>query len=98
MSPVQVAVIPVGEFANEKAQEVFEKIKEAGFRVELYDENEGFGKRIRKAKKEKLPYFIIIGEKDIEAGKVTLENRDTGESQQLSLEEVLEIFEKDNKK
>jgi threonyl-tRNA synthetase len=97
MSPVQTAVIPVGEFANERAEEVFEKIKEAGFRVELYDENEGFGKRVRKAKKEKLPYFIIIGEKDMEAGKITLESRNTGESRQLSLEEVLEIFKGENK-
>jgi len=96
MSPVQVAVIPVGEFANDKAGEIFEKIKEAGFRVELYDENEGFGKRVRKAKKEKLPYFIVIGEKDIETGKVTLENRDTGESKQMTVDEVIEKFQKEN--
>ena len=96
MSPVQVAVIPVGEFANEVARETFEKIKEAGFRVELYDENEGFGKRVRKAKKEKLPYFIVIGEKDIEAGKLTLESRDKEKSEQLTLEEILEKFKKEN--
>ncbi len=95
MSPVQVAVIPVGEFANDKAKEIFKEIKEAGFRVELYDENEGFGKRVRKAKKEKLPYFIIIGEKDMEAGKITLESRD-GNSEQLDIQEVLEIFKKEN--
>ena len=95
MSPVQVAIIPVGEFANEKAEEISEKIKKAGFRIKLYNENEGFGKRVRKAKKEKLPYFIILGEKDIEAGKLTLENRDSEESQQLSFNEVLKIFEKE---
>jgi threonyl-tRNA synthetase len=45
----------------------------------------------------KLPYFIIIGEKDIEKNKITLENRDSGESKQISLEELKEIFEKENK-
>jgi threonyl-tRNA synthetase len=45
----------------------------------------------------KLPYFIIIGEKDIEENKITLENRDSGESKQISLEELKEIFEKENK-
>lgn len=96
LSPVQAKIIPVGDFANEYAESIYGELKN-DFRMELDDTANGFGKKVRSAKKEKLPYFIIIGEKDMEDGKVTLESRDSGESQQLSLEEIKELFRKENK-
>jgi threonyl-tRNA synthetase len=95
-SPVQAKVIPVGDFANDYAENIFNKLKE-NFRVEFDDSNNGFGKKVREAKKQKLPYFIIIGEKDMEEKKVTLESRDSGESKQISIEELVNIFEEENK-
>ena len=97
LAPIQVKIIPVGDFANDYAKNIFEELKKENFRVELDDSNDGFGKKVRKAKKEKLPYFIIIGQQDIDENKITLESRDSGESKQLSLEEVREIFKKENK-
>jgi len=96
LSPVQAKIIPVGDFANEYAENIFNQLKEKGFRVELDDSKNGFGKKVRQAKKEKIPYFIIVGDKDIEAQKLTLESRN-GESKQLSLEETEKLFIDENK-
>ncbi len=89
LSPVQVAVIPVRENHKENAKKVYEKLLSNGIRVEFYDEDENLGKKVRKAKNEKIPYTIIIGDKDIEAKKVTLESRDKGPLGQLNEEEVI---------
>lgn len=86
----------MGEFANDYARKVFEELKK-DYRVELDDSKDSFGKKVRKAKKMKLPYFIIIGQKDIDENKLTLESRDSGESKQITLEELKEIFEKENR-
>ena len=80
LSPVQVAVIPVADAHTAYASEVAEKLKATEFRIEFDDSNESMGKKIRHAKKAKLPYFIVIGDKEIEDKTVTLESRDTGES------------------
>jgi len=98
-APVQVAVIPVNAEAHgERASEVVTALKHAGFRVSHDTDNkDGMGKMVRNAKKQKYPYWIIIGDADIEAGKVTLESRDTGENEQLTLEEVTERFTEENK-
>jgi threonyl-tRNA synthetase len=75
LSPVQVKVIPIAEPHHEYARTVVSELKKAGLRIELDDSNESLGKRIRETKLEKIPYTIIIGDKDIEAGKITLESR-----------------------
>jgi len=97
LSPVQAKIIPVGDFANKYADNIFNELKNNNFRVEFDDSKNGFGKKVRQAKKEKIPYFIIIGEKDIEANKITLEIRDKENSEQLTLEEILEKFKKEDK-
>ena len=89
LSPAQVAVIPVAEAHNEYAKGVYEKLVAASFRVEIDTSNESMGKKVRHAKKERLPYFLIIGDTDIEAGTVTVESRDTGESTAMSVDELL---------
>jgi threonyl-tRNA synthetase len=92
ISPVQVKVIPVAETHYDKAKEIRKSLKEKGWRVEIDEEDDSFGKKIRKAKKEKVPYFIILGDDDIGVGKVTLEER-SGQSSQITLEEVIQKFE-----
>ena len=92
-SPTQVAVIPIAEPHNEYAKSVYEALVNGGYRTTIDTSKDGFGKKVRAAKKEKLPYFIVIGDQDIEAKKVTLESRDTGESKQLTIEEVLTRFQ-----
>lgn len=84
LSPTQIAVIPVAESHHEYAKEVYESLKAVGLRAELENSNDSLGKKIRKAKQAKLPYFAVIGDKEIKDKAVTLESRD-GSSQELSL-------------
>jgi threonyl-tRNA synthetase len=92
LSPIQVKVIPVAEAHSEAARKVHESLRSQFVRSEIDLSNDSFGKKIRNAKTSKIPYFIIIGEKDIAAGKVTLESRDKGQVGQLAIEEVLKRF------
>jgi len=94
-APVQLAIIPVADVHNEYAKDVYDTLKEAGFRVELDDENESMGKKIRNAKKSKLPYFIVIGDKEVSDSTVTLESRDTESNQTLSIDALLEKLTKE---
>jgi threonyl-tRNA synthetase len=68
---------------------VHDKLVAAGFRSKIDTDNESMGKKVRNAKKDKLPYFLIIGDKDIADSTVTVESRDTGESTAMSIDELL---------
>jgi threonyl-tRNA synthetase len=89
LSPTQLVIIPVAEAHTEYTQNIHEQLIQAGFRVDLDNSKDSMGKKIRNAKKEKLPYFLVIGDKEIENKTVTLESRDTGESTTLSVDELL---------
>lgn len=90
LSPVQLAIIPVADAHTEYAAEVAEMLRQQNFRVELDDGNDSMGKKIRAAKQQKLPYFIVIGDKEIESKTVTLESRDSDESEALSVDDLLQ--------
>ncbi len=92
MAPVQVAIIPIGDAHLETASRLHERLKSQGFRSQLMDPKDNFGKRIKRAKDDRIPYFVVIGDKDVEAQKVTLESRDDGQLGQKSAEEVVELF------
>jgi len=100
LSPVQVKVIPVRENHNEYAKEVFEMLKQNNIRTELNDADENLGTKVRDAKNKKIPYWIVIGDKEIEAKKVTLESRDNGQLGQMEKEDLVKklLEEKKNKK
>lgn len=86
LSPTQVAVIPVAEAHHEYAASVAEALKAIGIRVDYDDSKESMGKKIRNAKKNKLPYFLVIGDKEVEDKTVTVEKRD-GTSSVMKLDE-----------
>jgi len=90
MSPVQIKVLPIAEAHHEYANEVYNTLTENGFRVELDNSDEGFGKKVRQAKLDKVPYFIVIGDEDVKVNKVTLESRDSGQIGAISVDEVLD--------
>lgn len=75
LSPVQVVVLPISEHQQKYASVIYEKIKEFDIRIELDDSNESLGKRIRKAKMQKVPYIIVIGDKEKEGEVITVEGR-----------------------
>lgn len=96
LSPVQVKVIPVRESHNAYAQEVYDLLKENGIRAEVDLEDENLGKKVRQAKNEKIPYWIVLGDKEVESKEVTVESRGAdGEGQKIgsiNIEKFLEIL------
>lgn len=89
LSPVQVKVIPVRSNHNEYAKEIYKLLKENGIRAELDDAEVNLGGKVRDAKNNKIPYWIVLGDKEIEAKKITLESRDAGQLGQFSKEELI---------
>ncbi len=75
LAPVQVRVLPVSEKQADYAQEVTNILLDAGVRVETDDADESLGKRIHAAKSEKIPYVLVVGDKEIESKTVSVEKR-----------------------
>ena len=92
LAPTQVKVIPIGPTHEEFAKKVHDALRSKMIRSEIDTSNNGFGKKIREAKTSRVPYFIIIGDKDIAVNKVTLESRDEGQVGQKDLSEIVEMF------
>ncbi len=90
LMPVQVRVIPVTERSNAYAEQVTARLQEAGIRAEADLSNERMNAKIRNAQLEKIPYMLIVGDKEVEEGTVSLRTR-TGEKQNnISLETFIE--------
>ncbi|MEI6346183.1 MAG: threonine--tRNA ligase [bacterium] len=89
LAPTQVKIIPIGEAHHAAASAAHTALVAAGVRSELCLGNEGFGKLVRQAKTDKIPYFVVIGDKDLAASAVTLESRDKGNLGQMKAEEVV---------
>ncbi len=75
LAPTQVQVVPIGERQSDFAMTIHGALREAGIRTEIDNSNESLGKKIRAAKSEKIPYVIVIGDKEVESGKLTIETR-----------------------
>lgn len=88
LSPIQIKVLPVSENQLEYARDIAQKLKGAGIRAELDASNETLGKKVRSAKLEKVPYTLVIGEKEISSGDLTLESRE-GEKNTHKLPELI---------
>ena len=88
LSPVQAKVLPIGEAHQAYATSVFEQLRNAGIRAELDLSNETLGKKIREAKTQKIPYLLVIGDKEVESKTVTVESR-AGNQGAVKLDELL---------
>ena len=95
LSPTHAYVIPVRDSNYEVAKEITKYLQTQGLRIKYAESDGSFGKKVREAKDNKVPYTIIIGDKDMESGVVTLESRDAGKIGQLTKEAVLEKLSKE---
>jgi len=75
LSPVQVKLLTVTDRADDYAREVCRRFEDAGVRIELDDRNEKIGKKIREATLEKIPYMLVVGDRDVENGTVSVRRR-----------------------
>jgi len=87
LSPVQVKMLPVTDRAADYAREIAAKLDAQGFRVEVDGRNEKIGKKIREAQLEKIPYMLVVGDRDMEAGTVSVRHRAEGDLGAMSLEQ-----------
>ena len=99
LSPVQVKVLPVSEKSLEYAGGVYEKLREAGIRCELDRRDEKIGYKMRQAQLEKVPYMLVLGEKEAADGTITVRSRDKGDLGTFQIEEFIqEVQEKTESK
>ena len=89
LAPVQVKVIPVSEKSMEYATGVYEKLRAAGIRTELDHKDEKVGYKIRQAQLEKVPFMLVLGEKEAAEGAITVRSRDKGDVGIAQLDEFI---------
>ena len=89
INPKQVEIIPVADRFADKAHEIAGEIEKAGFRVEVDERSEGVGYKIRSAQMMRTNYMLVVGDKEIESGLLTIRNRDGEETKDVSLEEFI---------
>lgn len=97
LSPVQAKIITISDSQVEYAKEVEQKLKKLGYRVELDDRNEKLGYKIREARLEKVPYMLVIGDKEVEAGKVAVKSRTGEDKGVMNIDELTSMFEEEIK-
>jgi threonyl-tRNA synthetase len=95
LAPVQVAILPITERQNGYAAEVMQKLLSAGIRVELDERNEKVQAKIRDAQLQKIPYMLVIGGKEAEAGTVAVRHRTKGDQGPRPLNQFLADLKKE---
>lgn len=97
LAPVQVKVLPISDKFADYAQLVKTQLQEAGLRCEIDTRTEKIGYKIREAQLEKVPYMVIVGEKEMEGNTLAVRSRDNGDLGAMKLQEFLELLKKDSK-
>ena len=93
LSPLQVKILPISDKQNEYGEKVKAKLEEKGIRVELDNRNEKIGYKIREAQLEKVPYMLVVGDKEIESNTVSVRSRESGDIGQENLDEFIKSLE-----
>ena len=95
LAPEQARILPVSDAQIPVAKEVAKTLKAKGFRVTVDEQAAGLGAKIRAARNERVPYLMVIGEREAESGMVAVRNRREGELGAMSIEEVAEKMQKE---
>ncbi|MGN0524150.1 MAG: threonine--tRNA ligase [Eubacterium sp.] len=89
LAPVQVKFLPIADRHHDYAREMMAKLQAVGVRCELDDRSEKTGFKIRSAQMEKVPYMILVGDKDIEAGTISVRSRKNGDEGATTIDEFV---------
>ena len=95
MAPNQVRVMPITDKQQAYAKEVNDKLFELGYRTQLDDRNEKIGKKIREAQVQKVPFMLIVGEKEAESKTVAVRQRHGGDLGAMTLDAFIARMQKD---
>ncbi|MBQ9966733.1 MAG: threonine--tRNA ligase [Clostridia bacterium] len=93
LAPVQVKLLPITDRTLEYSKELHDKLFAMGYRVELDSRSEKIGYKIRQAQLEKVPYMLVLGDKEAEAGMVAVRDRKTGETTTMTFDEFVAKLE-----
>jgi threonyl-tRNA synthetase len=95
LAPVQVALIPVAETHEGYAAEIAAQLKKEGMRVVILPHTDSLGKRIREGETQKIPYLLVVGDKEMEAASVAVRNVKTKKQVVISVKEFTEKLKED---
>ncbi len=90
LAPVQVKLLPISEKYHDYVEEVLATMKKKGIRAEMDGRNEKIGYKIREARNERIPYFVVIGEQEQETGTLSVTSREKGNEDKADLNEFIE--------
>lgn len=93
-APVQVKIIPVSENYHKYAKQIYDKMFEKGIRVEVDEGNDTLGYKIRKAQMEKIPYMLVVGEKEVNSNSVSVRSRAKGDEGTIEVEKFINLIMK----
>lgn len=93
LTPCQAIVLPISEHYNDYAAEVAAKLDEAGVRVEIDDRNEKIGRKIRDNELKRIPYMLVVGEKEAAEGKISVRRQGEGDKGAMTVEEFAEVVD-----
>jgi len=94
LAPIQAQILPVNKGHEDFAYELAEKLKKSQARIEVKDSSDSLGKRIRNCQKGKIPFAIVIGDKEVESGNLTVRKYGEQKDSEMSVEEFLELLNK----
>ena len=94
LAPVQAVIVPIADRHEEAARKLQAKLREAGGRVEIYGQNEPMRVKIAKAQQQKVPYMLVLGDKEVEAGEVAVRERHEGDLGAMGVEAFADILRK----
>ena len=97
LAPTQVKILPISEKQYDYCKEILEKLQAKGIRVKFDDRNEKVGYKIREAQMQKIPFMLVVGDKEKENGEVTVRSREEADVGTMKLEEFINNYLKNAK-
>ena len=95
LAPVQASILPISDKYIEYAEEVKMQLKKADIRAEVDDRNEKIGKKIREAEMNKIPYMLVVGEKEMNEKQVAVRKQSKGDIGTKSIEEIINFLKEE---
>ena len=92
LSPTQAVILPIADRHKDAAYELAGKLRAAGGRVEVYEQNEPMRVKVAKAQAQKVPYMIVLGDKEIEEGTISVRERTEGDLGEWPVEKMADLL------
>ncbi len=97
LAPEQIRILPISDRLHNEAQNVKDMLKNAGFRVTIDTRSEKVGYKIREAQLKKIPYMLVIGDKEVETGTLSIRSRSEGDLGAMTIDDLTKILKKEIK-